>query len=311
MKNSFHILFLCAALMPVCASLDSYAASAVCATPAASVEDDITASDNMLAADKYQECRKILEGALPRAAEGHEKAEVLWRLARIQLIIGQNEPSKESRRAIFGKGVSYAWEGVQQDGRNEKCYMWHCANVGRECQTRSLTEQVKAVPVMTDDLTKILDVLGKVNYSEAWQALAEIYYNHPFKSNDAAINFTRKAAMCIPKGEMRLSTYALLAKMLYERNLSSAKRTSSIEKAAGKFKEQHKTAIDKYTWYEGSLGAGYKHVWSSKSLGEMSDREEASALVAYALSLYRKASIHTKTDEADCKDLELLKSKLK
>ena len=268
---------------------------------------DIAKADNLFNTNSnINECLIYLESILPQAASGKEKAEVLWRMSRACLIKGQNAESKEQKREIFGKGISYAQDAIKEDPKNPECYMWHSGNVGRECQTRNFTEQAKKLSVIMDDLTMILDKMKKTDYSSAWQAMAEIYYNHPFKSNDDAINFARKAVMCIPNGELRISTYTLLAKLLYERGMDASKRNAEISSNSGKFKASYSSVIDKYAYFDGSLGNTYKPVWSEKTLGEMSDKEEAKAIAAYAKALYSKAGSRSGFDKADYNELTAL-----
>ena len=253
--------------------------------------------------DNPTECLTYLESVLPEAAKGKEKAEVLCRMAKACIMIGQKETSKEKKREIFGKGISYAEQAIAEDPKNPEGYMWHSGNVGRECQTRSFAEQAKKLSVIMGDLTTILDKMGKTNYSAAWQAMAEIYYNHPMKSNDDAINFTRKAIADIPENEIRISTYTLLAKLLYERDWNETKRAAAIGKSESKFKGSFSSVTDKYAYYEGSLGTSYIPAWSKKSLGTMTDREEAKAIVAYVRSIYNNANSRTPYDTADMNGL--------
>lgn len=271
---------------------------------------DFRKADSMLGNGQIEESQKILEEMLPQAKTSGEKAEVLWRLARGCVAKGQLEKTKDGKKTVFGQGIEYAAGAIEADPNNPQCYMWHCANVGRECQTKPLLEQASAVPVMTKDLTYILDDLKLVKCAEAWQALAEIYFNHPMKSNDAAANFTRTSLASIPAGEMRLSTYALLAQILSKRGWTAEKRASAFDAEKAKFAQTSKT-IAKYSYFSGSLGSSHVPAWSSKPLGGMSDREEAKALVDYAIGLYDKASRHTSTDKDDYKTLTALREKLK
>lgn len=261
------------------------------------------ADDLFNKSDNPTECLAYLESVLPEAAKGKEKSEVLCRLAKTCIMIGQKETSKEKKREIFGKGIKYAELAIAEDPQNPEGYMWHSGNVGRECQTRSFTEQAKKLSVIMGDLTTILDKMGKTNYSAAWQAMAEIYYNHPMKSNDDAISFTRKAIADIPEDEIRISTYTLLAKLLYERDWNETKRTAAINKSASKFKGSFSSVTDKYAYYEGSLGTSYIPAWSKKSLGTMTDREEAKAIVTYVKSIYNNAKAKTPYDTADMNEL--------
>lgn len=210
-----------------------------------------------------------------------EKAVELWQLARQEMLTGEKETTKEAKKAHFSKGVEYASQAIEADPKNPDCYMWHSANVGRLCQTQPLPEQAKAVPVMIGDLTMILETLGRSDYYEAWQALSEIYYNHPFKSSNAAICFTRKALADFPVSIKEPYIYNFLADALYKRNWSAEKRASQQQKEAKEYAKEYKSIIEKNTHYDGVASCSR---WSSKSLGEMSDREEAQAIRQYVNS---------------------------
>lgn len=232
----------------------------------------------------YRACEQTLLEMLPQAENSAEKANVLWRLARVEYMMGEAQTDKMKRREIFNRGVAYAEQGIQENPREPQCYMWHCANVGRECQTHPLMEQAKAVAAMTKDLSKILNGLSP-RLSEAWQALSEIYYHHPLKSNDSAINYARTAALYVPSGESRIMTYLYLADLLYERNLSADKRASQVADHSAKLEKMKGSAnIDRYALSDAMQQA---IPWTSKALGALSDREEALALAEYALSRYR------------------------
>lgn len=257
---------------------------------------------------KYAACKQTLVAMLPQATNQVEKAEVLWRLSRICLVMGEKETTKEGKRAVFGEGMKYAEEAIAANPKCADCYMWHSANVGRECQTHSLMDQAKAVPIMLEDLETILGKLGKTDYSAAWQALAEIYINHPFKSTDAGLNYARKAAMCIPKDEMRLITYSFLAENLYKRGWDASKRKETISSNGAKFAKSYKSVIDKYAYYDGTCG---KAPWSAKELSQMSDREEAKAILNYAASLYNNSKERSSSDTAEYNKIKSLLSKWK
>lgn len=249
----------------------------------------------------YSACEKTLLEMLPQAENSTEKANVLWRLARVEYMLGEEQTDKMKRREMFTQGVAYAEQALQENPRESQCYMWHCANVGRECQTHPLMEQAKAVPVMTKDLTKVLNSLSP-RLSEAWQALSELYYHHPLKSNDAAINFARTAALNVPTGEPRVITHLYLIELLYERNWSADKRASQAADHSAKLEKMKGSAnIDRY-----ALADGMQQTlpWSSKSLGAMSDREEALALAEYALSRYRACQSPSVMDRNDFQSLQ-------
>lgn len=223
--------------------------------------------------------------------------------AMAQIEEGETLTDVSAKRDAFAKGIAYAEAAIKMDPNRPDGYMWRCGNRGRECQTRGMMEQNAAVGKMLDDISTILDKLNCTDYAAAWHALAEIYFRHPFKSTDAAVNFTRKAISCIPKGENWLQTYTLLAEMLYDRNWSADKRASTQKKNADKFGRQYKSNFDKYAYFDGSLGADYVCPWSGKTIGAMSDRDEARALVEYARGIYEHAA---KKSDYDTKYFTLL-----
>lgn len=249
----------------------------------------------------YPACEQTLLEMLPQAENAKERASVLWRLARVNYMIGEEQTDKMARRERFNQGMAYAEQGISANPRDPQCYMWHCANAGRECQTRPLMEQAKAVPAMTKDLTTILNRLDP-RMSEAWQALSEIYYHHPLKSNDTAINYARTAAAYIPKDELRVITYQYLANLLYERNWSADKRASQVSDHRSKLAKMGGAAnTDRYAL---SDGMQMSYPWTSKALGAMSDREEARALAEYAAACYRAYSNPGPIDRQDYKALQ-------
>ena len=235
----------------------------------------------------YGQSLRMLEEMLPKAESPAEKAGVLRRLSEVAMHLGEKEKDNAARQAWFTKGLSYAEQAIKAYPSDPEGYIWHCANTGRDCQTRKLSDQIAAVPVMTADLATILDKLGRTDFSSAWHALAEIYRNHPFKPDDAAVNFSRKAISCIPDGEMRLEAYILLAEVLYKRNWKAEKRSSEMEADRVRFDRKYSSNIEKFSFFGGREGAGAVTPWSGeKSLGRMGDREEAMSILAYAKRRY-------------------------
>jgi hypothetical protein len=73
--------------------------------------------------------------------------------------------------------------------------------------------------------------------------------------------------------------------------------------AADKFKN----AIDKYSVYEGRNGSAVKPVWTTVTLGEMSDRQEAKVILSYVKLLYEKSGINVDAEAKDYQEvLDLL-----
>lgn len=245
-----------------------------------------TGVDRQFRDAKYTECEQALQEMLPQAEPGKESAEVLWRLSRVALVMGDAATDVKTKRAIYARGIEYAERAIEEDPKNCEAYMWHSGNIGRECLTRSLPEQARASGKVAKDLSIILNRLGKANHSPAWHAMAEYYWRHPLKSNDSAVNYARRAVATIPGNEIQLVTVLLLADFLYQRNYSAEKRADLAASNAEKFKAG-KNNTDRYAYYDGTDPS---LPWlNGSSLKEMSDREEAAAVVRYAQARYNAA----------------------
>ena len=258
-----------------------------------------TSVDRLFRDAKYPECEQALQQMMPQASPGKESAEVLWRLSRVNLLLGDAAPDVKTKREFYAVGLEYAERAIEEDPTNPEGYMWHSGNIGRDCNTRSLPEQAKASAKVSKDLNIILNRLGKVGHSSAWHAMAEYYWRHPFKSNDSAINFARRSVATIPSDEIRIVSCLLLADMLQERNWSAEKRASEAASNAEKFK-RGKTNTDKYAFYDGSSP---RLPWLEGSLTGMSDREEAATVVRYAKERYETCSDIPPAERAEYKNL--------
>lgn len=229
---------------------------------------------------EYRDCRETLEQMLPEATTDADRASVHWRISRICVLLGDYED-----------GIEHANEAIRLNPSDEHGYMWHCANVGRECQRHSLTVQATKVPTMEKDLNTILNKLGKTRYSEAWQALAELYDGHPLKSGDAAINYARRAVVTIPKSELRMQSWLYLATLLNRRGWSAEKKERQRDSHRDDFANTKKKNTDRYAYYDGAPAGE----WPWASYG-MSDKEEALSILNYAVSLYESRSSHVRMD---------------
>ena len=92
----------------------------------------------------YARCHTLLEEMLPAAAPGRERAEVLTRLAEVSMLLGEQQQDKAAKQAWFTKGIAYAEQVIQAAPSLPDGYMWHSANLGRDCQTRKINDQIAA-----------------------------------------------------------------------------------------------------------------------------------------------------------------------
>lgn len=253
----------------------------------------------------YKACLDELQTMLPAAADNKEKAEVCWRLSRVYLMLGDAADDKDAKRSLYAKGIAAADAGISANTSSYKCFMWRSANRGRDCQTRPLPQQAAASGQILDDLERILNQLGRTDYSEAWEALSQVYIAHPLKSDDAGISYAYRAALTIPKDELRLSTLMWLASLLYDRNDDADDREKDSKDNRDKFAAPAKTNTAKYAYYEGNASLP----WLSSSSAQLSDREEAKAIIRYAESKYNACADKTPVDKQDYAELIKLKNK--
>lgn len=247
-----------------------------------------------------------LQALLPSAAGDKDKAQVFWRLAKAYMTKGNDVTGKTGRRELYQTGIDYAEKAISLDPTDPDCYIWHCGCVGMECQTHNIMEQAAAAQILTKDVTVILDKLGRIDYASAWYTLAEINFNHPFKSNDTAVNYARRAIDTIAKEDLSICSYTLLARILIRRNWSAEKRNARAVTDQANFNKTYSSNIEKYAFYNGSAIPA----WSSVALGNMSDKQEAKALVEYARKVYNAATYKTKTDKEDYRALEAFSKNL-
>ena len=259
-----------------------------------------TAVDKEFRDAHYTTCEQMLQEMLPQAAPGPEKAEVLWRLSRVTLMLAEDKTDKEVKRALYSQGIAYAEQAIQEDPGNSEGYMWHSGNVGRDCLTRGVTEQAAASVKVAKDLNTILNELNRADHASAWHALAELYWRHPFKSKDSAVNYARRAVVTIPADELRIITCLMLADYLYHRDWSTEKRAAQATAHAGKF-TAGKNNIDKYAYYD---GASVQLPWLKGSLKDVSDREEAAAVIRYAQQRYAACKDPAPLDRDDYRKLQ-------
>jgi hypothetical protein len=267
---------------------------------------NFTSADNLFShkAD-YKACLAELQTMLPAASDNNEKAEVCWRLARVYLLLGDAASDKETKQSLYAEGMAAANEGIAANPSSYQCYMWRSANRGRDCQMRPLPQQAAASSQILSDLEQILDRLGKTAYSEAWEALSQLYIAHPLKSDDAGISYAYRAALTIPKDEIRISTLMWLATVLYDRDDDADDRAKTIKANREKFAASAKSNTAKYAYYEGNATLP----WLTSSSAQLSDREEARAILRYAESKYNAKVDKTPVDRQDYTELIKLKNK--
>ncbi|MGD0727137.1 MAG: hypothetical protein ABSB63_16415 [Spirochaetia bacterium] len=234
----------------------------------------------------YGESRKLLLDSVPDAQGGKELAELYWRAARETLELGDiAEKAKRPQPdilALFTEGEGYADKAIAADPQNDQGYFWKSANIGRWGQVRGIFDSLSKAGPMRDLLVKELSI--NPERSDPYFVLGQLYRELPgwplsFGNIDAAVSLGRKAVelrqaqvQAGTEKELVYNFYNELAKSLYKRDWSAARRVSEQKAKAAKLNEAG-TPLEKGSLYE-----------ATAALQDMSDREEAKELVQFAVS---------------------------
>ncbi|MBR4426706.1 MAG: hypothetical protein IKS77_03315 [Spirochaetales bacterium] len=255
-----------------------------------------------------QKVYDTLQTMLKDAKSNGEKSEVLWRLSRICVDLGDklDEKDKDGKFAIYTEGENYALQSIELSP-NYQAYLWKCANIGRYGQTKGVMDSLGKVKPMKADLRVITDDFGVIDSSEVWYTLGVLQNKVPglFGGDSiAAISYMRAACDTIPAKYIYGGTYKELAEQLYERDWSAKKRASEIAKIQKKWDKETKSNFDKYAFYEGAKGADATPIWTKTKLSAMSDRQEALVILKYAQAVYNSRSSHTESDNKNYAEIQ-------
>ncbi len=258
----------------------------------------------------YAEAGSLLKAALPDAPGGKERAELYWREARETLELGDAAEADKKPQAdilaLFTEGEGYADKAIAADPQNDQGYFWKSANMGRWGQVKGILDSLSKAAPMRDLLVKEISL--NPERSEPYFVLGQLFREVPgwpvsFGNTDAAVSLGRKAVemrqaqvQAGTEKERVYSFYNELAKSLYKRDWSAARRVSEQKAKAAKLAAAG-TPLEKGSLYE-----------AGSDLQNMSDREEAKALVQFSVTELGKLADLT---APQAKDLQKAKALLK
>ncbi|WP_320121207.1 hypothetical protein [uncultured Sphaerochaeta sp.] len=270
---------------------------------------DTTRADELYEIDAFTQAEGLLEEQLAGVTNDADRAEILWRLARLQVSLGDelDEDDKDGRFAFYEKGEQYALQSIEANTSWEG-YLWKCSNIGRWGQTKGPLNALGKAKGMLEDLTTIVNTLGVLDSSETWYVLSSLYDELPggfisFGNKEWAVSYMRIAMDTIPSHLYNPGHYLKLAEELYARDWSASKRSKEMRSMEKDWK-QGSTNLEKYRYYEGKDGGKSKPFYSSVTLDKMSDRQEAVMVLSYALA---KANILGPVKASDAVVVEEIK----
>ncbi|NLY06996.1 MAG: hypothetical protein GXZ16_02130 [Spirochaetales bacterium] len=273
---------------------------------------DFARIDDLYFHSEIDEVQRLLETALDSGISDEEKVGVLWRLARNCIDLGDRLPddAKKEKYATFEKGEAFADQSIALKETPEG-YIWKSSNIGRWGQTKGpLNSLAKAEP-MRELLTKVVNDFKYLESSDVWYVIGCLYDQLPgmpisFGNSNMGLSYMRLAVKTIPSWVWYGGTYQYLAEALYKRNWSDSKRNSEFPKIEKKYEKTKGSQFKKLGYYEGSLDLNSTPVYASRPLGKMSDREEAVAVLRYALKVYENRDFHTKGDVKNYEEINAL-----
>jgi tetratricopeptide (TPR) repeat protein len=246
-------------------------------------------ADRLYKQDAYEQTRAFLEAGLAQTAGAREQAELYWRLARVWLELGdQAEDRKvkgEALLAFFAKGEELAQKAIELDPKVYLAYYWKSANIGRWGQVKGKMNALGKVKPMRDLLLQALAI--RSDHSDSFYVLGQLYEQAPgpplsIGDKDWAVSLGRKAvdlrAEQVKAGqeeELDYDFYTELAKHLWDRNWSAARRLKEQAKKAASYAAKT-DPMEKSFNYEAVV-----------KLAEVSDREEARQLLNWVVEQMR------------------------
>jgi hypothetical protein len=276
----------------------------------ASADDSPIAAQADALHDKgmYREAQKLLRDSAHGAQGGKELSELYWRAARETLELGdvaeKDKKPQEEVLALFTEGEGYADKAIAADPQNDLGYYWKSATIGRWGQVKGILDSLFKAAPMKDLLVKELSI--NPERSDPYFVLGQLYRELPgwpvsFGNIDAAASLGRKAVE-MRQAQVQAGTekalvynfYNELAKSLYKRDWSSAKRMSEQKSKAAKLTAAG-TPMEKGSLYE-----------ATALLPQMSDREEAKALAQFTVSELEKMPSLTAPQAKDLQKARVL-----
>jgi tetratricopeptide (TPR) repeat protein len=270
------------------------------ACAAADASKVIADADMMHNQGTYAEAVKLVLGSAA-GAPAKEQAELYWRAARETMELGDlaEKAGKASSDllAIYTEGEGYADKAIAADPQNDLAYYWKSANIGRWGQVKGVLNALMKAQPMKDLLVKELSL--NPDRTDPYYVLGELYRELPgwpvsFGNLDAAVSLGRKAVDMreaqVGNGaekELVYNFFTELAKTLYKRNWSVSTRMAEQKNKSAKLASAS-TPLDKASLYEATV-----------TLKDMSDRDEARALVQAVVAELEKAGTLTAPQKKD------------
>jgi tetratricopeptide (TPR) repeat protein len=277
----------------------------------ADFQDILDRVDQLNEAEEYEQTKSLIESSMADAKSGAEKAELHWRLARAWLNLGDEAEdsgaAEDALLAYFESGEAEAQRAIEADPKNHLGYYWKSANIGRWGQVKGILNSLFKAKPMRDLLQQAVAV--EPEHADSYYVLGQLFEQVPgfpvsFGDKDYAVSLGRKSldlheqqVRAGIEDEINYDFYTEMAKHLWERNYSAAKRGREQARKMSKY-ESASEPMEKNFYYEAVV-----------SLKDMSDREEARELINWVIRELQGLTGRTDSQNDDLKEArEVLES---
>lgn len=204
----------------------------------AQISDLLEEADELYDEEAYERTVDVLERAESRARTDTERAEVYWRLSRVQLGIGDElrdeEEDNDAAMEAYDVGMDHADRAIEADSSNNLGYYWKASNLGRWGETRGILSSLNQAKPMRNLLEQSIE--RDPEHAQSYYVLGLLYARVPggfisFGNKDYAVSLGRKARALhlqdIASGEEDELYYPIpieLASHLIDRGWNARKR---------------------------------------------------------------------------------------
>ncbi|MFP4550188.1 MAG: hypothetical protein ACLFNT_05245 [Spirochaetales bacterium] len=251
-------------------------------------EGVIERADALYENDQSEQAISVLEGALGSARNDRERAEVLWRLSRATLAVGESlddaGASEGELTATYEAGEQYGIEAVEADPNNHLGYYWQSANIGRWGQTKGVLNSLFKAGPMRDLLRTAVEV--EPEHAGSYYVLGQLYSEVPglisFGNVEYAVGLARKS-IDLHEAELRSGEaderehdyYIQLANHLIKRDWNERKRAREHENQEQEYRDAS-NSLERGWYYEGTV-----------RIPSMSDEQEAREILEEMIASLR------------------------
>lgn len=231
---------------------------------AAQSAEDLEAADALLEEERPEAAIELLESLLPES-QGSQRAEVLWRLASANLMLGDQRDDagagEEALLAIYETGEAHGEAAIEADADNALGYYWTSANIGRWGQTKGVLNSLFRAPDMRDLLSEAVN--RDPEHADSYYVLGQLYAQVPgmisFGNVEYAVSLGRKSVDLMEaelrtdeRDEVNDAFYIQLASHLIDRDWNSRQRARGLRSIRGEYGNAS-TPLERGYYYEGAI----------------------------------------------------------